>query len=157
MNERVFTRHNLGGLLYIVVKGQFCAHRAPENVFKPNDLFGELEANFGTEPGGARYGYYINDVVAMEDDSEVLVIPTQLATKLLGPGPTLRAELFAKLREKMILRNARLTLRGAGEAPLYNEKVQWLEFNTPKRDSLLDEKGSRFFFPTNSGNPFERG
>jgi SAM-dependent methyltransferase len=155
-SERLLARHNLGGRLYIVVKGQFCAPVAPENVFKPYDLFGELEANFCIEPSGVRYGYYVNDVVAMEDGSAVFVIPTPLATELVGPRSSLRAELFAKLRDNVMLRNARLTLRAAREKPLYKASPKWEEFGGVNQRHKLSSRASGFFFPSISGNPFSQ-
>ncbi len=152
-DERLLARHNLGGRLYIVVKGQFSAPKTPENVFEPSDLFGELEANFCVEPGGMRYGCYVNDVVGMEESSAVFIIPTPVATKLVGPGSSLRANLFATLREKVILRNARLTLRKAWEQPL-RSLPDWSEFSGVNRNAALTEAASRFFFQTISGNPF---
>lgn len=154
--ERLLARHNLGGRLYIVLKGQFCAPEAPENVFKSFHLFGELEANYSVGPTHVRYGYYVNEVIAAEDGSSVLEIPTALAGELIGPTSSLRADLFAKLREKVMLRNARLTLRAAREAPLYNASVDWFRFARVNSRQNLKEEASRAFFPKSSTNPFSQ-
>ena len=150
--QPLLRRHNLGGQMYIVLKGQLCAGETPESAFNPGDLFGELEANFETSDGKVRYGHYVNDVVAAADKVEVLIIPTHLASRLVSPQCSLRARLFARLREKVMLRNARLTNREWDKGAT-NGTVDWREF-APERAGLKTTEAARYLYPEARTNPF---
>ena len=152
-DQRLLGRHNLGGCLFIVVNGAFHDPHSPESVFRPHDLFGELEADHDLKPAQVRYGCYINDVVAAVHDSSVFEIPTPLATALVGHGNSLRAELFANLREKVLLRNARLTLRLRSGEEIKPEH-KWERLAEAKAECPLANGAENFFFPKPVTNPF---
>jgi hypothetical protein len=152
-DQPLLRRHNLGGQMYVVVSGQFCARGTPESAFKPGSLFGELEANYESSGDNVRYGYYVNDVVAAEVNAEVFVVPTPLASRLVSPRCSLRANLFAKLREKVMLRNARLTHREWDKGNT-SDLVRWEEFTRAIKG--LETAAATYFYPRTNENPFPK-
>lgn len=121
--ERLLARHNMGGGLFVVLKGHLFVPHEPETVFREGDLFGELEANHSQDLKNPRFGFYIHDVIAGDDDTGVFIIPESITSKLLDPKHKFNAALFARLRHRLLLRNDRQTKRSFREKPFNSSKA----------------------------------
>lgn len=122
-NQVLVTRHDLGGRLFIVTAGSLSSQDQPENVFIEFDCFGELEANRGT---GAkpRFAHYVHDVRAGPNGAEVFVIPESVASRLLATEKALVSKLFGELRNRVVLRNHRMTLRSFADVTFSKKKPE---------------------------------
>jgi SAM-dependent methyltransferase len=141
----LLTRHDLGGVLYIVTNGSLTSKDQPEMGFNQFDLLGELEANHGTT-GEPVFSYFIQDIRAGSSGAEVFVIPECVATPLLARGGSLVNALFSGLRRKLVLRNHRLSLRAFSDKSFTKKKLEyysndWTRVTSPDLNTTESIKG----------------
>ena len=99
-NADVLAQHNLGGDLFVVVRGSLALIIKQRTVmtFSPGEAFGELEAGEGVQAS-----YYPFPVRAGAGGAEVLRIPQRVVQEMVGSHRCLNALLLDQLRQRLIV------------------------------------------------------